>query len=103
MGNTNVSLDLLQLHNEILDIENAPKATLNIAETVDNFLQNLFSNFPSLHSLWRSIIAVGTVLTVVLIIICLAPCLIRSIVKEFLHMRVLIHKKCCNTDILWSF
>ena len=90
--NTNVSLDLLQLHNEILDIENAPKATLNIADTVDNFLQNLFSNFPSLHSLWRSIIAVGAVLTVVLILICLAPCLIRSIVKEFLHMRVLIHK-----------
>ena len=90
--NTNVSLDLLQLHNEILDIENSPKATLNIADTVDNFLQNLFSNFPSLHSLWRSIIAMGAVLTVVLIIICLAPCLIRSIVKEFLHMRVLIHK-----------
>nr|AAF22166.1 envelope protein [Ovis aries] len=90
--NTNVSLDLLQLHNEILDIENSPKATLNIADTVDNFLQNLFSNFPSLHSLWQSIIAMGAVLTVVLIIICLAPCLIRSIVKEFLHMRVLIHK-----------
>ena len=90
--NTNVSLDLLQLHNEILNIENSPKATLNIADTVDNFLQNLFSNFPSLHSLWRSIIAVGAVLTVVLILICLAPCLIRSIVKEFLHMRVLIHK-----------
>ncbi|XDA86198.1 hypothetical protein R6Z07F_015949 [Ovis aries] len=90
--NTNVSLDLLQLHNEILDIENSPKATLNIADTVDNFLQNLFSNFPSLHSLWRSIIAMGAVLTVVLIIICLAPCLILSIVKEFLHMRVLIHK-----------
>ena len=66
---------------------------MNIADTVDNFLQNLFSNFPNLHSLWRSIIAVGAVLTVVLIIICLAPCLIRSIVKEFLHMRVLIHKK----------
>nr|ABV71132.1 envelope glycoprotein [Ovis aries] len=90
--NTNVSLDLLQLHNEILNIENSPKATLNIADTVDNFLQNLFSNFPSLHSLWRSIIAVGVVLTVVLIVICLAPCLIRSIVKEFLHMRILIHK-----------
>nr|ABI50237.1 envelope glycoprotein [Jaagsiekte sheep retrovirus] len=90
--NTTVSLDLLQLHNEILDIENSPKATLNIADTVDNFLQNLFSNFPSLHSLWRSIIAMGAVLTFVLIIICLAPCLIRSIVKEFLHMRVLIHK-----------
>ena len=65
---------------------------MNIADTADNFLQNLFSNFPNLHSLWRSIIAVGTVLTVVLIIICLAPCLICSIVKEFLHMRVLIHK-----------
>ena len=60
--NTNVSLDLLQLHNEILNIENSPKATLNIADIVDNFLQNLFSNFPNLHSLWRSIIAVGAVL-----------------------------------------
>ncbi|XFF83364.1 hypothetical protein AB1E18_009583 [Capra hircus] len=90
--NTNVSLDLLQLHNEILNIENSPKATLNIADTVNNFLQNLFSNFPSLHSLWRSIIAVGAVLTVVLIVICLAPCFIRSIVKEFLHVKILIHK-----------
>ncbi|XP_052498251.1 LOW QUALITY PROTEIN: uncharacterized protein LOC128049982 [Budorcas taxicolor] len=90
--NTNVSLDLLQLHNEILNIENSPKATLNIADTVNNFLQNLFSNFPSLHSLWQSIIAVGVVLTVVLIVICLAPCFIRSIVKEFLHVKILIHK-----------
>ena len=65
---------------------------MNIADIVDNFLQNLFSNFPNLHSLWRSIIAVGAVLTVVLILICLAPCLIRNIVKEFLHMRVLILK-----------
>nr|ADK26401.1 envelope protein [Ovine enzootic nasal tumor virus] len=92
--NTNVSLDLLQLHNEILDIENSPKATLNIADTVNNFLQNLFSNFPSLHSLWQSIIVIAIIVFIVIVVILLVPCLTRDLIKDFLQMRVeLIHMK----------
>ncbi|CAB41418.1 env [Ovine enzootic nasal tumor virus] len=92
--NTNVSLDLLQLHNEILDIENSPKATLNIADTVNNFLQNLFSNFPSLHSLWQSIIVIAIIVFIVIVVILLVPCLTRGLIKDFLQMRIeLIHMK----------
>nr|CAA77120.1 env protein [Jaagsiekte sheep retrovirus] len=95
--NTNLSLDLLQLHNEILDIENSPKATLNIADTVDNFLQNLFSNFPSLHSLWKTLIGVGILVFIIIVVILIFPCLVRGMVRDFLKMRVeMLHMKYRN-------
>ncbi|XP_040091533.1 uncharacterized protein LOC120859516 [Oryx dammah] len=89
--NSNISLDLLQLHHEILEIENAPKASLDIAKTTEDFLSNLFSNFPSLHSLWQSMIAVGVILTTILVLMCMAPCLIRGIIREVLNMKSMIH------------
>lgn len=90
--NSNISLDLLQLHNVILDIKNAPKATLDIAQTAENFVKNLFSNFPSLRSLWQSMVTVGVILAAILVLMCLAPCLIKGIVKEFLRIKVLVHR-----------
>ncbi|OZC05416.1 Env gp36 protein, partial [Onchocerca flexuosa] len=33
--NENISLDLLQLHQEILDIENAPRASMDLAENAE--------------------------------------------------------------------
>ena len=62
--NENISLDLIHLHQEILDIENAPQASMDFAKNAEEFVNSLFSNFPSVTSLWHLFSGVVAVLLV---------------------------------------
>ena len=51
--NENISLNLIHLHQEIRDIENAPQASMDLAKSAEEFVNSLFSSFPSVTSLWH--------------------------------------------------
>ena len=74
--NENISLDLLHLHQEILDIENAPRASMDFSKNAEEFVNSLFSNFPSVTSLWHLFSGVMAVLMVLALFVCIAPCII---------------------------
>ncbi|XP_043780721.1 uncharacterized protein LOC122708577 [Cervus elaphus] len=89
--NENISLDLLQLHQEILDIENAPRASMDLAENAEEFVNSLFSNFPSITSLWHLFSGVVTMLLVLALFVCIAPCIIKKFVKELWDIKAVLH------------
>ena len=51
--NENISLDLVHLRQEILDVENAPRASMDLTKNAEEFVNSLFSNFPSVTSFWH--------------------------------------------------
>ncbi|XP_061000121.1 endogenous retrovirus group K member 6 Env polyprotein-like [Dama dama] len=89
--NENISLDLLQLHQEILDIENAPRASMDLAENAEEFVKSLFSNFPSITSLWHLFSGVVAMLLVLALFVCITPCIIKKFVKELWDIKAVLH------------
>ncbi|XP_043757898.1 endogenous retrovirus group K member 25 Env polyprotein-like [Cervus elaphus] len=89
--NENISLDLLQLHQEILDIENAPRASMDLAENAEEFVNSLFSNFPSITSLWHLFSGVVAMLLVLALFVCITPCIIKKFVKELWDIKAVLH------------
>ncbi|XP_043342705.1 endogenous retrovirus group K member 7 Env polyprotein-like [Cervus canadensis] len=89
--NENISLDLIQLHQEILDIENAPRASMDLAENAEEFVNSLFSNFPSITSLWHLFSGVVAMLLVLALFVCIAPCIIKKFVKELWDIKAVLH------------
>ncbi|XP_065800760.1 endogenous retrovirus group K member 7 Env polyprotein-like, partial [Muntiacus reevesi] len=89
--NENISLDLLQLHQEILDIENAPRASMDLAKNAEEFVNSLFSNFPSITSLWHLFSGVMAVLLVFALSVCIAPCIIKKFITELWDIKAVLH------------
>ncbi|KAB0338002.1 hypothetical protein FD755_025397 [Muntiacus reevesi] len=89
--NENISLDLLQLHQEILDIENAPRASMDLAKNAEEFVNSLFSNFPSITSLWHLFSGVVAVLLVFALSVCIAPCIIKKFITELWDIKAVLH------------
>ncbi|XP_061005971.1 endogenous retrovirus group K member 7 Env polyprotein-like isoform X2 [Dama dama] len=89
--NENISLDLLQLHQEILDTENAPRASMDLAENAEEFVNSLFSNFPSITSLWHLFSGVVAMLLVLALFVCITPCIIKKFVKELWDIKAVLH------------
>ena len=89
--NENISLDLIQLHQEILDIENIPRASMDLAKNAEEFVNSFFSNFPSVTSLWHLFSGVVAVLMVLALFVCIAPCIIKKSVKELWDIKAVLH------------
>ena len=89
-SNSNLSLDLLQLHQEILDIEEAPHAKLTVAQLAENFVSSLFSHFPSLTHAWYVVGTIIGVLVVIVLFMCLLPCAVKIILAEVYKLRAII-------------
>ncbi|KAB0381923.1 hypothetical protein FD755_003840 [Muntiacus reevesi] len=89
--NENISLDLLQLHQEILDIENAPRASMDLAKNAEEFVNSLFSNFPSITSLWHLSSGVVAVLLVFALFVCIAPCIIKKFITDLWDIKAVLH------------
>ncbi|KAB0337018.1 hypothetical protein FD754_025408 [Muntiacus muntjak] len=89
--NENISLDLVRLHQEILDIENAPKATMDITKDAEDFVNSLFSHFPSVTGIWHALIGLASILVILLIIMCLLPCLFRRLLADLFKIKAILH------------
>ncbi|KAB0338691.1 hypothetical protein FD754_024404 [Muntiacus muntjak] len=87
----NISLDLIQLHQEILDIENAPRASMDWAKNAEELVNSLFSNFPSITSLWHLFSGVVAVLLVFALFVCIAPCIIKKFITELWDIKAVLH------------
>ena len=89
--NENISFDLIHLHQEILDIENAPRASMDFSKNAEEFVNSLFSNFPLVTSLWHLFSGVMAVLLVLALFVCIAPCIIKKFVKELWDIKAVLH------------
>ena len=84
-------MDLIQLNQEILDIENIPRASMDLAKNAEEFANSFFSNFPSVASLWHLFSGVVAVLMVLALFVCIAPCIIKKSVKELWDIKAVLH------------
>lgn len=92
-SNSNVSLDLLQLHQEILNIAEAPHAKLPVAQLADNFVNSLFSHIPSLSRTWYAIGSIIGVLILMLLFMCLFPCVMKFMLTELYKVRAIVRNQ----------
>ena len=89
--NENISLDLVHLRQETLDIENAPRASMDLTKNAEEFVNSLFSNFPSVTSFWHLFGGIVAMLLVLALFVCIAPCIIKKFVKELWDIKAVLH------------
>ena len=89
-SNSNLSLDLLRLHQEIIKIGETPHAKLTVAQLAENFVNSLFSHFPSLTHAWYAVGTIIGVLVVIVLFMCFLPCAIKIILAEVYKLRAII-------------
>ena len=64
--NKNISLDLLHLHQKIMNIKNAPRPDLDVAKRAESFVKELFRHVPTIDSIWYLGAAIGELFLIIL-------------------------------------
>lgn len=88
----NISLDLIQLHREILNLKNAPELSFDAAKEASDLLQQLAAFSPSWSPLGHLIISLLALALCVLIGVCLVPTMVKCMMKALLDVRADVHK-----------
>ena len=89
--NENISLDLLYLHQEIMNIENAPRPDLDVAKRAESFVKELFRHVPTINSIWYLGAAIGGLFLIILTVLFLAPCLIKKLIDDLWIIKASIY------------
>lgn len=92
--NENISLDLLYLHQEIMNIENAPRPDLDVAKRAESFVKELFRHVPTINSIWYLGAAIGGLFLIILTVLFLAPCLIKKLIDDLWMIKASIYGNC---------
>ena len=92
--NENISLDLLHLHQEIMNIENAPRPDLHVAKRAESFVKGLFRHVPTVNSIWYLGVAIGGLFLILLTVLFLAPCLIKKLIDDLWMIKASIYGNC---------
>ena len=64
---------------------------MDLAKNAEEFVNSLFSSFPSVTSLWHLFSGVMAVLLVLGLFVCIAPCIIKKFVKELWDIKAVLH------------
>lgn len=81
--NSNTSLDIRELHNEIQALASAPRLNIDIAKEAQNFLYTLSSTFPSMRQ-WGTQLIGLCVIGIGLIVLCMILlCCCRMMLSQF--------------------
>lgn len=89
--NENVSLDLKQLHQEILALREAPKIDTSTAELAQSWVEGLRKEFPSASDWRHGILGMAGLAAIVLLGFLLTPCIFRALLKDVQNLRVGLH------------
>ena len=89
--NENISLDLVHLHQEIMNIENAPRPHLDVAKRAESFVKELFRHVPTVNSIWYLGVAIGGLFLIILTVLFLAPCLIKKLIDDLWMIKASIY------------
>uniref|UniRef100_A0A8C6CPF8 Retroviral envelope protein GP41-like domain-containing protein n=1 Tax=Moschus moschiferus TaxID=68415 RepID=A0A8C6CPF8_MOSMO len=89
--NDNVSLDLVRLHQEILDIEETPNNEIDLAKRAETFVNNLFQHFPSINVFWRTAMSLLAIILLLAFALCILPCVIRRFIRELWGIKATLH------------
>ena len=89
--NENISLDLLHLHQEIMNIENAPRPDLDVAKRAESFVKELFRHVPTVNSIWYLGAAIGGLFLIILTVLFLAPCLVKKLIDDLWMIKAYIY------------
>ncbi|XP_025143378.1 endogenous retrovirus group K member 13-1 Env polyprotein-like [Bubalus bubalis] len=89
--NENISLDLLHLHQEIMNIENAPRPDLDVAKRAESFVKELFRHVPTVNSIWYLGAAIGGLFLIILTVLFLTPCLIKKLIDDLWMIKASIY------------
>ena len=89
--NKNISLDLLHLHQKIINIEKAPRPDLDVTKRAESFVKELFQHIPTVNSIWYLGAAIGGLL-IILTVLFLAPCLIKKLIDDLWMIKASIYE-----------
>ena len=64
---------------------------MDFAKNAEEFVNSLFSNFPLVTSLWHLFSGVVAMLLVLVLFVCIAPCIIKKFVKELWDIKAVLH------------
>ncbi|XP_055438900.1 endogenous retrovirus group K member 13-1 Env polyprotein-like [Bubalus kerabau] len=92
--NENISLHLLHLHQEIMNIENAPRPDLDVAKRAESFVKELFRHVPTIDSILYLGVAIGGLFLIILTVLFLAPCLIKKLIDDLWIIKASIYGNC---------
>ena len=89
--NKNISLDLLHLHQKIINIENAPRPDLDVTKRAESFVKKLFRHVPTVSSIWYLGVAIRRLFLIILTVLFLAPCLIKKLIDDLWMIKASIY------------
>ncbi|XP_039734492.1 endogenous retrovirus group K member 13-1 Env polyprotein-like [Pteropus medius] len=87
----NMSLDLVQLHREILALKEAPDLQINTAQTVRDFLKGLKSIVPTWGPFTHLLGSVNTLACCMLVFMCLMPLVLKCTIRTLRDLGSEIH------------
>ncbi|XP_054570314.1 endogenous retrovirus group K member 13-1 Env polyprotein-like [Eptesicus fuscus] len=90
--NANESIDLLKLHEEILDLQSTDPLKVDAAETAKDFLNQLMHMVPSTSDLQHVALTVALVGAVVVGLACLLPFLVRRGISALTLLQAGLHE-----------
>ena len=90
--NENISLDLLHLYQEIMNIENAPRPDLDVTKRAESFVKKLFRHVPTVSSIWYLGTAIKRLFLIILTVLFLAPCLIKKLIDDLWIIKASIYE-----------
>ena len=91
-NHANISLDLLGLHKEILDITSAPPISLDLAKTVQEFYKSIKAQLPNFPNLWHLAATVGLLLLVLILLCAVLPTLVKCGLQSLMNIKAEILK-----------
>lgn len=90
--NANSSLDLIQLHNEILSLRNAAPLEDDLSTVAGSFVRSLLSKVLSVNSWMNSLIAIACGGAVLFLCILCFPCCLRLLCKDIRTLQLALHE-----------
>lgn len=87
----NVSLDLMQLHQEILALREAPKIDTSLAEMAQSWVDGMRGQFLSATDWKHGILGVAGLAIPVVLGFLITPCILRTLMKDIKILKIGVH------------